>query len=186
MYRKIGLIGCGNIARVSHIPAYIVAESGYIHGFYSRTRASAEKLRLLYVKKMKRRLKKATSEDERELCSLAMQCEVYDDWQKLLIDVDAVDICTPPSSHMEYAKAAADLGKAIMVEKPVARTYPEVVRVMDSIQNVPFYVFSQLTYNPIFQFGKQIIDSGKIGDLKEIISLRSNPIMTWATANENF
>ena len=45
------------------------------------------------------------------------------DWRKLVErkDIDVIDICTPNDSHMEIAIAAAQAGKMIMCEKPLAR-----------------------------------------------------------------
>ena len=35
-------------------------------------------------------------------------------------DVEIVDICTPPGTHAEIVEAAAQAGKAILCEKPLA------------------------------------------------------------------
>src|SRR5262245_64753068 len=49
---------------------------------------------------------------------------VETDWRRLVErkDIDAIDICTPNDSHREIAVAAAAAGKAILCEKPLART----------------------------------------------------------------
>jgi len=49
------------------------------------------------------------------------------DWRALVArdDVDLVDICTPPGTHAEIARAAAAAGKAILCEKPLALSYPQ-------------------------------------------------------------
>src|SRR5436305_14948500 len=44
------------------------------------------------------------------------------DWRKLVErkDIDVIDICTPNNLHKEIALAAADAGKLILREKPLA------------------------------------------------------------------
>jgi predicted dehydrogenase len=48
---------------------------------------------------------------------------VETDWRRLVErdDIDAIDICTPNDTHAEIAIAAADAGKMILCEKPIAR-----------------------------------------------------------------
>src|SRR5437763_2618148 len=52
---------------------------------------------------------------------------VETDWKKLLArkDIDAVDICTPNNLHKEIAIAAAEAGKAVLCEKPLAMNSSE-------------------------------------------------------------
>jgi D-galactose 1-dehydrogenase len=42
------------------------------------------------------------------------------------IEVDAVSLCTPPQGRFEQAKAALDVGKHVMLEKPPGATLSEV------------------------------------------------------------
>jgi predicted dehydrogenase len=53
--------------------------------------------------------------------------ETVTDWRDLVarVDVDVVDICTPPGTHAEIAQAAAAAGKAVFCEKPLAVTYDQ-------------------------------------------------------------
>ena len=53
--------------------------------------------------------------------------KAYSDWRQFLCDgaVDAVLIATPHHLHCEMAVAAAEAGKHLLVEKPMARTATE-------------------------------------------------------------
>src|SRR5205085_1490835 len=57
------------------------------------------------------------------------------DWRKVVADpeIDIVDICTPNDSHCDIALAAAKAGKAILCEKPLARTGAEAKRMVAAI-----------------------------------------------------
>ena len=43
--------------------------------------------------------------------------------------VDAVFVCTPQAFHVEHARLAARGGKALLIEKPVARTLAELAEI---------------------------------------------------------
>ena len=62
-------------------------------------------------------------------------------WQDLIEDpnIDLIDICTPPLTHAEIAIAAAEAGKAIICEKPLAITYTEALAAANAVKiaNVP-------------------------------------------------
>ncbi|MCK8653438.1 Gfo/Idh/MocA family oxidoreductase, partial [Ralstonia insidiosa] len=54
---------------------------------------------------------------------------LYDDLDDLMADrnVDALSICTPPGRHAEDAIAAAQAGKHMIVEKPIATNVAELL-----------------------------------------------------------
>lgn len=91
----------------------------------------------------------------------------YDDAQALLDDpeVNAVYIATPPSSHATYAIMAMKSGKPVYVEKPLAATYEECLRVnrVSRETGVPCFVAYYRRYLPYFQRVKQIVEAGQIG-----------------------
>ncbi len=57
----------------------------------------------------------------------------HDEGKKLIADdrVELVDICLPTPLHLEYATAALDAGKHVLVEKPVCRTAAEAFELAD-------------------------------------------------------
>jgi predicted dehydrogenase len=90
-------------------------------------------------------------------------------WREVLArpDVDIVDICTPGDSHAEIAIAAAEAGKTILCEKPLANTLGDAERMLAAVKKAG--VIHMLCHNyrrcPAVALAKQIIDEGQIGDV---------------------
>jgi predicted dehydrogenase len=107
------------------------------------------------------------------------------DWKAIVTrdDIDAVDICAPNNMHAEMAIAAAEAGKMILCEKPLARTLAEAKQMVDAIdrtkvKNTVWYNYRRI---PAVTLAKQIIDSGKLG---RIFHYRANFLQDW-TINAN-
>jgi len=97
---KIGIIGCGKIAQVRHIPEYAENPQAQLLGFYDLNPARAAELAKKYSGK------------------------AYASYPQLLADpqIDAVSVCTANASHAEIAIAALKAGKHVLCEKPMATT----------------------------------------------------------------
>ena len=93
----------------------------------------------------------------------------YDDADALLADpeVDAVYISTPPDSHRDYTLRAAAAGKPVLCEKPMARTYPEAMEMVDACEaaGVPLWVAFYRRSMPRFVKIKEMLDGGAIGEI---------------------
>ena len=102
------------------------------------------------------------------------------DWKAVIArdDIDAVDICTPNNTHAEIAIAAAEAGKMILCEKPLARNVEEGQRMVDAVEKAG--VNTTVWYNyrriPAVTLAKQIVDSGKLG---HIFHYRANFLQDW-------
>jgi predicted dehydrogenase len=95
---RFGLVGTGPWAAMAHGPGLLAADGVELVGVWGR---SAEKARDL----------------ARELGVAA-----YDDYDGLLDDVDAVAFAVPPQIQAELALVAANAGKHLLLDKPVAMT----------------------------------------------------------------
>jgi predicted dehydrogenase len=102
------------------------------------------------------------------------------DWRKLLerSDIDAIDICTPNNIHKEIAIAAAQAGKMILCEKPLAMNVAEGEEMCQAVEkagvaNMVWYNYRRI---PAVTLAKQIIDSGKLG---RIFHYRANFLQDW-------
>src|SRR5919109_2678575 len=58
------------------------------------------------------------------------------DWRRLVDrkDIDLIDICTPNNTHAEIATAAAQAGKMILCEKPLARNGAEGLKMAEAVE----------------------------------------------------
>jgi predicted dehydrogenase len=102
------------------------------------------------------------------------------DWRKLVDrkDIDVIDIVTPNDSHMEIAVAAAQAGKMIMCEKPLARDTAEGEKMVAAAEGAK--VLNTVWYNyrriPAVTLAKQLIDEGRLG---RIFHYRANFLQDW-------
>lgn len=96
----------------------------------------------------------------------------YDDADRLINDpeVNAVYIATPPHVHADYTRRAAAAGKAVYVEKPMARTFAECQQMISACRQagVPLFVAYYRRALPSFLKVKEIVDSGRIGQIRAI------------------
>jgi predicted dehydrogenase len=128
-------------------------------------------------------LKAACARDEKKAKEFADKWgyeSIETDWKKLLArkDIDAVDICTPNNLHKEIAVAAAQAGKAILCEKPLAMNAAEGEEMCAAVEKagVPNIVWYNYRRVPAVTFAKQLIDSGKLG---RIFHYRANFLQDW-------
>jgi predicted dehydrogenase len=89
------------------------------------------------------------------------------DWKALIerADIDLVDICVPNRWHKEIAIAAAEAGKWVACEKPLAINAAEgeaMAAVVERV-GVPNLVWYNYRRVPAIALAKQLIDEGRIG-----------------------
>ena len=92
---------------------------------------------------------------------------VETDWRKVATadDVDLVDICAPNHLHLEIAVAAAEAGKMVVCEKPLAMNVAEAEAMVQAVEQagVPNMVWYNYRRVPAIALVKQIVDEGRIG-----------------------
>ncbi|WP_409345113.1 Gfo/Idh/MocA family protein [Paenibacillus sp. MBLB4367] len=91
------------------------------------------------------------------------------DWRRLIErdDIDAIDICTPNGSHYDIALAAAQAGKHILCEKPLALSVEQAQSMLRAAKaaNVIHMVCFNYRFAPAVQFAKRLIAQGTLGDI---------------------
>ena len=82
-------------------------------------------------------------------------------------DIDVVSICTPSGLHASLAVQAANAGKHIIVEKPMALNLAQADEIIKAceVNKVKLAVISQLRFAPAVKKLKQAVDQGLLGRL---------------------
>ena len=139
-----GFIGCGEVTEKKSGPAFNEVEGSQVVAVMSRSE------------------NKARSYAERHHIR-----KWYTDAQELIDDpdVNAIYIATPPSSHATFAIMAMRAGKPVYIEKPLAASYNDCIRInrISEQTGVPCFVAYYRRYLPYFQKVKEIIQNGIIG-----------------------
>jgi len=147
---NIGIIGCGKIAQIRHIPEYADNPNVKLSGYFDLNQERAAELAQKYGGKS------------------------YATYQDLLADknIDAVSVCTANTSHAEITIAALKAGKHVLCEKPMATTLPECEAMVKTAKETG--KFLMIGHNQRLAKAhvkaKKLLNSGLIG---EIISFRT-------------
>ena len=102
-------------------------------------------------------------------CFLAqrMGCEALVGWESVIArnDIDAVIVCTPPHLHAPIAIAAAQTGKHVLCEKPLARTLEEGEKMLATARQCGVVVKCGLNHrhHPGVKQAKVWLSQGRIG-----------------------
>ncbi len=103
------------------------------------------------------------------------------DWRTVVTDpdVDIIDIVTPNNLHAEIAIAAAEAGKHIICEKPLARSGDEALTMLNAVEKagVTHMVAFNYRRTPAVAMAKKLIDEGAIGD---VINFRGTYLQDWS------
>jgi myo-inositol 2-dehydrogenase / D-chiro-inositol 1-dehydrogenase len=92
-------------------------------------------------------------------------------------NVDAVIIVTPTNTHAELIEAAAQAGKAIFCEKPVALGLERTQRALEVVKakGVAFQIGFNRRFDPPYALAKQKLLAGEIGEIEQFISVMRDP-----------
>jgi predicted dehydrogenase len=162
---KWGIIGCGNVTEKKSGPAFSKAKGSELVAVMRRDAAKAE--------------------DYARRHGIA---RFYSDAALLINDpeVNAVYIATPPDTHASYAIKAMKAGKAVYVEKPMARTIPEceeMIRVSEETGQ-PLFVAYYRRVLPAYLKIKELVDNKEIGDVKYLHVQLQLPLKPEELSNE--
>ena len=141
----IGIIGCGKIAQVRHIPEYAEHKDAKLVGFYDINQERA--------------------------AALAAQHggTAYATVEELLAnpDIDAVSVCAANFAHAELTIAALNAGKHVLCEKPMAITLAECEAMVEAAKknNKFLMIGHNQRLAKAHAMARKLIVDGLIGDI---------------------
>jgi predicted dehydrogenase len=148
MTLRWGIIGAGGVARRRTMPAIRQARSAELKALMVRDKSKAD--------------------------NLAREFGVdnaYDDWRALLQDteVDAVHIATPVHLHEEQVVAAAEAGKHVLCDKPMAMSTLECRRMIEACKanGVHMQVCFLMRFGSTYRRLRRQISEGRFGEILE-------------------
>ncbi len=103
---------------------------------------------------------------------------VYGSYEELLADsnIDAIYNPLPNHLHVPWSIKALEAGKHVLCEKPIAMTSAEAQKLADAARQYPHLKVMEAfmyRFHPQWQQARQMVNEGKIGDLRTIQSFFS-------------
>jgi len=151
--RKIGyaVVGLGNIARNSILPAFANCRRAKLVALVSRDKKKAAAART----KFKAAISYTTKDYENCLANP---------------EISAVYIATPPGEHEEFTVRAAEAGKHVLCEKPLAATVAQSARMVEACrrQGVLLMTAYRKYFEPAALYLKSLVSNGSLGRIDMI------------------
>jgi len=93
-------------------------------------------------------------------------------------EIDVVSVCTPDFAHAEAAIAAAEAGKHVLVEKPLAVTVADAEAIIAAAQRSRVKVMTQFSHRwvPAYHQTKDLLAGGDLGQPLMAYARKNNPI----------
>ncbi|MRX73888.1 gfo/Idh/MocA family oxidoreductase [Bacillus lacus] len=142
---RIGVIGCGSIAKHRHLPEYAANNEVEIVALCDKVEERAAELAKEYGARS------------------------YKDYEELLKsdDIDAVSVCTPNYLHAPISIAALAAGKHVLCEKPMAISEEEAQQMITAAENNnrKLMIAHNQRFVPSHVRAREIIESGEAGKI---------------------
>jgi UDP-N-acetylglucosamine 3-dehydrogenase len=116
-----------------------------------------------------------------EATKVARRCNTkyYADYQKMLAqeNIDTVSIAVPTSLHKQVAMEVLQLGKNVLLEKPIASSLQEAQEIIDCAakHTSTLMIGHILRFNPAIIELKKRLDRGELGEIYKIDVQRIGP-----------
>lgn len=113
-------------------------------------------------------------------------CQRFYNYQDMLeqANLDIISICLPPAPHLPAARAAAQAGVHILMEKPITRTLAEADQMLSICKEAGVYLMTGFTHHfyPEMREAKRLVESGAIGrplTVLDSMSISHSLVLPW-------
>ncbi|HYI32104.1 MAG TPA: Gfo/Idh/MocA family oxidoreductase [Glaciibacter sp.] len=123
---RIGLVGAGQWAETMHAPLHSAGAETQLTGVWARRPAAAQELARKHG------------------------VPAFSTFEELLENSEAVDFAVPPDIQADLAIGAAEAGRAVMLEKPLATTFAQAAAISAAVERyqVPNILILSKRYHP--------------------------------------
>lgn len=164
MKLKIGIIGCGGIAKGKHLPALEQIKEVELVAFCDVILERAVNAQVIFG-----------TED----------AKVFTDYKEMLAEMslDVVHVCTPNSSHAELTIAALEADCHVMCEKPMAKTSAEAKQMIEAAERTgkKLTIGYQNRFRTDSRYLQEVCQEGALGDIYfgKAHAIRRRAVPTW-------
>lgn len=156
---RVAIVGCGNIARRAHVPAWLDKPEVKIVALCDPSIQA---------------MKQITERHQ-------LDCSLHQDFDEMLETVrpDVVDVCSPTPFHYPLAKRALESGAHVLLEKPPAQTLQQATE-LDSIaraKGLKLGVSFNYRYRDLVHNLKQTQQSGVLGEIVKVHITHHGPLI---------
>ncbi|OIJ17498.1 dehydrogenase [Anaerobacillus alkalilacustris] len=142
---KIGVIGCGSIAKHRHLMEYAQNDQVEIVAVCDIVKERVTEFAELY------------------------EAKAYTNYEDLLAneDIDAVSVCTPNYLHAPISIAALNAGKHVLCEKPMATSKEDAEEMIQAAEasGKKLMIAHNQRFVPAHQKARQLIEKGELGKI---------------------
>ncbi|MCG1003150.1 Gfo/Idh/MocA family oxidoreductase, partial [Halobacterium noricense] len=95
-------------------------------------------------------------------------------------EYDAVYVATPNAYHLEYVETAAELGKAVLCEKPMEADIERAEQMAEVADDagIPLMVAYRMHTEPAVRRARDLVDDGVIGDPVQVYGNNSQQLLS--------
>ncbi|MBT2722134.1 Gfo/Idh/MocA family protein [Bacillus sp. ISL-46] len=161
---KVGIIGCGGIAKGKHLPSLYKLQQVEMVAFCDVIESKAQEASAKYGTE---------------------GAKVFADYKELLKDpaIDVVHVCTPNESHAEITVASLEADKHVMCEKPMAKTTEEARQMVEAAKRTgkKLTIGYQNRFRSDSQYLHQVCRRGDLGEVyyAKAHAIRRRAVPTW-------